>query len=212
MRLNPFQPQGAAEAHRQLGFTLLELLVALGVFGFLLIALNNGVHTGLRIWNIQSREVSRTAELDATSRVVRTLLTEIPASPAATINPGSLPVAIAFIGKTEQLAFVGNLPTGLGGNRHADITLRLADSRFVLDWTPRRHALTASPMPARETEVLPGVERIEFAYWGRNSSDAPATWLESWDGPGLPELVRFRLTFARGDPRRWPDLIVAPQL
>ena len=31
-------------------------------------------------------------------------------------------------------------------------------------------------------------------------------------GPAIPQLVRIRLTFAKGDARHWPDMIVAPQL
>lgn len=57
------------------GFTLLELLVALGVLGLVIIALNQGVQTGLGIWNVQSRQISRTKDFDATARILRTVLT-----------------------------------------------------------------------------------------------------------------------------------------
>jgi len=198
------QPQG--------GFTILELLVALSVFGFLLIALSHGVSTGLSIWNIQTRQASRTADLDSAARLLRSLLTEVASSPAISINPGSQPVAIAFTGTANQLSFVGNLPTGLGTDQRADITLGLEGNRFVLDWRPRRHEIAdARPLTNAEA-ILPGVARLDFAYWGLPAPDAAPIWLEAWDGPALPKLVRIRLSFARGDPRRWPDLIVAPQL
>lgn len=195
------------------GFTLLELLVALSVFGFLLIALNHGVQTGLDIWNAQSRRVNTTWDLDATARLLRTLLTEIPTSPAASINPGSPGVAIAFSGKADELSFVGRLPTGFGTDSPADITLQLRSKRLVIDWKPHRHELVSSPPPPAANEILRGVDRLEFAYWGLPSPTAvSATWLAAWDGPGLPDLVRIRLGFAQGDSRRWPDLIVAPRL
>jgi len=196
----------------QAGFTLLELVVALSVLGLVIIALNHGVQTGLGIWNVQSRQISRTKDLDATARILRTLLTQIPVSASASINPGAPPVAIAFTGKADQLAFVGNLPTGLGTDSYADITLSLNGKRLVLNWTPHRHELAGPAPAANVTEILRGVERLDFAYWGPPVPAAPPIWLAGWDGPSLPNLLRVRLGFAAGDSRRWPDLIIAPRL
>lgn len=185
--------------------------MALSVFGFLLVALNHGVQTGLGIWNIQARRVNTTWDLDTTARVLRTLLTQIPTSPETSINPGSPAVPIAFDGKADELSFVGELPTGLGTTSPADIKLRLAGKRLVVDWVPHRHELVGTPPPATISEILRGVDHLEFAYWGLPSNAAAPTWLSAWEGPSLPNLVRIRLGFDRNDPRRWPDLIVAPR-
>lgn len=195
------------------GFTLLELLIALTVFGFLLIALNHGVQTGLDIWNVQTRRVNKTWDLDASARLIRSLLTRIPTSPVASVNPGSPAVALSFAGKANELSFVGDMPTGLGQDAPADITLRLAGTRLVAAWQPHRHELSGSPAPATVSEILRGVDHLEFAYWGLPAPTAAApTWLAAWDGPSLPDLVRVRIGFGKGDPRHWPDLIVAPRL
>jgi general secretion pathway protein J len=197
---------------RQTGFTLLEILVALSVLGLVLIALNHGVQTALGIWIVQSRQITRTKDLDATARTLRTMLTQIPVSASATINPGSPPVAIAFAGKSDELAFVGTLPTGLGTDRYADITLGLDGRRLVLRWLPHRHELAGpAPMP-NVAEILDGVGRLDLAYWGPPLPTASPTWLAEWEGPSLPNLLRLRLSFAAGDSRRWPDLIIAPRL
>jgi general secretion pathway protein J len=197
---------------RQAGFTLLELLVALSVLGLVIIALNQGVQTGLGIWNVQSRQISRTKDLDATARILRTVLTQIPIAASASINPGSPPVAIAFTGKADELAFVGSLPTGLGTDSYADITLSLSGKRLVLHWLPHHHELAGPAPAANVTEILQGVERLDLAYWGPPVPAAAPTWLAGWDGPSLPNLLRVRLAFAAGDSRRWPDLIIAPRL
>jgi len=203
---------GISSTSRQAGFTLLELLVALSVLGLVLIALNHGVRTGLGIWNVEAHQINRTKDLDATARLLRTMLTQIPVSAAASINAGSPPVAIAFAGKGDQLEFVGELPMGLGTASYADITLRLSGKRLVMAWSPHRHELTGpAPAPA-VTEILNGVERLDLAYWGPPLPAASPTWLAAWDGPSLPNLLRVRLGFAAGDPRRWPDLIIAPRL
>jgi len=199
--------------HRSSGFTLLELLIALTVFGFLLVALHHGVQTGLGIWDLQARNVNKTWDLDASARLVRTLLTQIPCSSTASINPGSPPVAINFTGRTDSLSFVGDLPTGFGTDQPADITLRLIGTRFVVNWQPHQHQLAGSSPRPTVTDVLSGVDHLEFAYWGLASSVALSpTWLAAWDGPRIPDLVRIRMKFGAGDPRRWPDLVVAPRL
>jgi general secretion pathway protein J len=194
------------------GFTLLEMLVVLIVLGFLMLGLNQGVRTGLGFWTVQSRQIGNTAELDTTARILRMLLTGLPIAPAAAINPGAAPMALSFAGAADHLTFVGDLPTGLGNTHRADITIEARGGRLVLVWSPHRHELASTKPASNDTELLRGVARLDLAYWGTTAPDSPASWLAQWDGPAIPQLVRIRLTFAKGDARHWPDMIVAPQL
>jgi general secretion pathway protein J len=196
---------------RQAGFTLLEILVALVVFGFLFIGINQGARTGFALWNTQTRRIGQTEELDATARIVRSLLAGIPILPVAAAD--NAPPAIAITGEAARLAFVGDLPNGLGATQRADITLGLAAGRLVLGWAPHRHEQAgAPPVASTETELIHGVESLELAYFGIAAPGQPPTWHAQWTGPGLPLLIRVRLHFAKSDGRRWPDLIAAPQL
>ncbi len=194
------------------GFTLLEILLALIVFGILMVGLNQGVRTGLGMLSMQTLRIGATAHLDATARVLHNLLAAIPVSPAVAVNPGGGSLAISFKGTADELSFVGDLPSGLGGTSRADMTLGRRDGRLVLLWKPHRHELSATPPATTETELLRGVASLDLAYWGSLAPNVPPAWLANWDGPALPALIRIRLGFAKGDPRRWPDLIVAPQL
>lgn len=198
---------------RQNGFTLLEMLVALTVLALLMIGLSQGVRTGFAFWAAQSRRGGETAELDATARVLRSLLTGIPVPPAAAPGRGQASSAAVFEGRVDRLTFVGDLPTGFGDSRRADITIELSGGRLVLAWTAHRHELSTAtaPVPA-ETELTHGLAGLEFAYWGDPSGAGAGAWLAQWDGPGLPELIRVRLSFPKGDGRRWPDLVAGPQL
>jgi len=205
--------RGAAMNRRvgvgQAGFTLLEVLVASVVLGFLFIGLNEGARTGFALWNSQTRRISETEQLDATARLLRNLLTGIPILPATAGDPAPQPIAIT--GGVDRLAFVGELPTGLGTTRRADITLTLRAGRLVLSWTAHRHEAAGAPLVAPiETELIPGVDRLELAYFGAASSGQVPGWVAQWAGPGLPLLIRVHLRFAKGDRRRWPDLIASP--
>ena len=198
-------------AGEQTGFTLLEILVVLIVLGFLLVGLTRGVRTGLTLWDAQTRRIGETAELDAEARVLRMILSAIWIPPPRIIDPEAAHAPEAA-GQPDRLTFIGYLPTGLGTTRRANITLELRDQRFVLRWTPHRHELSTAPAPEPiETELIRGVERLDFAYWGSPAASQPAGWQTQWDNYNVPELIRIRLSFAKGDRRRWPDLIAAPQ-
>jgi general secretion pathway protein J len=202
---------GRCKPSRQSGFTLLELLVALVVLGLLVVGLTQGVRAGLTMWGAQTRRVGETAELDAGARALRMLLGGISAPSAEIVSRGAAG-ATKLEGRSDRLAFVGDLPTGLGTTRRANITLELGQERLVLRWTPHRHELTTAPEPEPiETELIRGVAHLDFAYWGSPSADQPAGWQAQWDGFNIPELIRVRLAFAKDDRRRWPDLIAAPQ-
>ena len=196
---------------RQGGFTLLEMVVVVTVLGFLIIGLTQGVRTGLTLWEAQSRRVGETAELDAAARILRALLSGI--APPPSFGPAAGAAGGEELkGSTASLAFVGDLPTGLGTTQRADITLELSRGRLVLRWTPHRHELSTAPAPPpTETELVSNVERLDLAYWGNSPSGQETGWQAQWDGPAIPELIRIRLVFGEKDRRRFPDLIAAPQ-
>jgi general secretion pathway protein J len=193
------------------GFTLLEVLVAVAVLAFLVVGLTQGVRTGLNLWSAQTRRIVAVSELDATARVIRNMLTSIPIEAAGA--SGTVPAPIGFKGEPNRINLIGELPTGLGVTQRADITIELKLGRVVIAWIPHRHEASGMPAAApTETELIRKVDNLEFAYWGATSPNAPATWLTEWDAPMLPGLIRVRVGLTKGDPRHWPDLIVAPLL
>lgn len=184
------------------GFTLIEVLVALAVLGFLMLGLSQGLRFGLGAWDSQARLLGRAGDLDIADRALRRIVTQlVPTGDAQ--QPGLRGTAQAFEAVAE-LPVTAALPT-----RQASIALGVDRAgRLVLRWTPYLHARRLGPPPApQESELLRNVARIELGYW---SGAAGGGWLSGWTRPELPDLVRIRLVFARGDPRRWPDIVAAP--
>lgn len=186
----------------QAGFTLLEILVALAVLGFLMLGLAQGVRFGLSAWDSQARLLGRSGDLDIADRTLRRLVTQLVPTDDVRL-PGLRGTAAAFEAVTE-LPAAAALPT-----RQAVVALGVDRAgRLVLRWTPYLHARRLGPPPApQESELLRNLARIEIAYW---SAAAGSVWLPGWTRVDLPDLVRIRLVFARGDARRWPDIVVAP--
>lgn len=211
----PAWREGAKErvrgCRREDGFTLLELLVALAVLALLMVALAQGVRAGLALWHAQTLRLAQIAELDSGERLLRNLFSSMP-PPLAARFAGESTTPIGLEGGADRVSFVGELPTGLGTVKRAQMILELRGQRLVLIWTPERHEVLAGPAPQPvETELLRGVDRLDLAYWGALLPNQPAAWQTEWKGALLPQLIRVRLVFAKGDPRHWPDLIVATQ-
>ena len=62
------------KAAAQAGFTLLEIMVALVVFGILVAGLAQGVQFGLRAWNGQTALIAQRGDMDAGDRALRGLI------------------------------------------------------------------------------------------------------------------------------------------
>jgi general secretion pathway protein J len=65
----------------------------------------------------------------------------------------------------------------------------------------------------REVVLVDRLATAEFMYFGTSGQETQPRWREIWQGnPKLPLLVRVRITFPPGDPRRWPEMIIAPAI
>ena len=187
---------------RQSGFTLLEILVALAVFGFLLLGLSQTVRFGLVAWHQEARLSDGKTDLEAVDRSLRQIIENLtPADEGArTAIEGS---ATALTGRT-RLRVPGSgldaIPIEAG--------LAVSGTRLVLRWRPYHHGepLRAAP-PPQKTELMSGVARLGISYW-----QSSGVWASAWKEPELPLLIRLRVTFTGEHPPRWPDIVVAPLL
>lgn len=188
------------------GFTLLEILVALVVLGFLIVGLTEGTRFGLRAWGSQESLINRHAEMDAMERVLRGLV--------AAADPGEPDGRAMFRGEAHTLVLVTRLPISAAGlvSRDAEIALGVdARHRLVLRWSLYPHAERLTPPPSpQQTVLLNGVDHIDFSYLPR--SDQGGGWANTWNEPTLPRLVRITVAFVGDDSRHWPTMEAAPML
>jgi general secretion pathway protein J len=186
---------------RDQGFSLLELLVSLAVFGLLLAALGQGTRFGLAAHEAQGRQIEADDDLDAVDRTLRHLI--------GTMDPGlTADQTPHFVANGRSMEFTGALPEmALYPAVEADVVVAVdADHRLVLRWAPHYPVLLGPPPLPAVTPLLDGVDRIELSYW---TSGPHGVWVDRWAAKALPELVRLRIVFAAKDRRHWPDIIAA---
>ncbi len=164
---------------REDGFTLLEVLVALVVLGFLMAGLAGGVRLGMQAWNAQDRAIAVHGDLDAVDRVLRRLIEQA--------DPGDPTHAAGIAGDASRLVLETRLPAA--SDRAVDAAL-LVDARhqLVLRWAPRRFGKPIGPPPpTQDTELLDGVASVQFAYWPRG---APMARVSAGAAPGTARTLR----------------------
>jgi general secretion pathway protein J len=200
------------------GFTLLEVLVALTVMGFLLVGLTQGWRFGLQAWDRQSSEITDSAELNGFDRTIRGLLTHI--------EPGSGAGPPIFNGTPNRMDFISDLPSAVATpTRRADMALLVESKTLVLRWALHRHEIPragksdhdagehSNDLRATDTEILSDIEQIEISYWRPDSRNGQAgEWQSAWVDKAPPQLLRLHLVFPVGDRRHWPDIVVAPMI
>ncbi len=178
------------------GFTLLEILVALVVFGLLMAGLSQTMRFGLTAWTSEARGTADSEDKVAVDGAIRRLIEQA--------VPGG------FVGRADTVGFTSVLPEGAKlTDRLADIVLLVdAGGRLVLRWTPHPAGVPLGPPPAPHEELLlDGVEAIQLGYLVPQPN-GPAIWVTRWKGDDLPLLVRLGITFVHVT--SWPDLVAAP--
>ena len=192
------------------GFTLLEVLAALVVLGFLMTGLTQGTRFGLRALDRQVTRAAMAGDLEAVDRVLRRLV--------EALDPGNAREPPVIQGSRNALRMVTDLGAAAAalGEGAAEVQLSVQGGQLVMLWAPARHVVPLGPKsPPQRAVLLEGVAGLDLAYWGAEEG-APPSWQPTWAQPALPLLVRVRLIFPEGSARsglarRWPDIVAAPR-
>ena len=183
------------------GFTLLEMLVVLAVFGLLMVTVTEGMRFAGQASQIATKTLDWNNQIEPADRALRSMIEQIRPQGTLETNP-------ALTGGPDQMAFLTELsdPSLALGHAQALIDLRFdASQNLVARSQPSPHATwIGPPAPVRKTVLVDRLAGGSFAYWDGSH------WLSQWNQDGLPRLVRIRLRFPAGDARHWPDIIAAP--
>lgn len=204
-----------AHPRRPAGFSLVEMLVGLAVLGLAAVLMAAGIgRVGLGL-DLARRGDSRLDAIASAQFVLRERLAGIQPVP----ENQAVVTSLDFVGLDRRVDFIAAAPDALAPDamhfyriaRDPDGDLTLFDVS-TLDQRVDAHNQSTAGWTAHP--LVSGTTDIEIRYLGR-STFAPEqglVWQSNWTHRAdLPLLVRVRVSFADGDPRVWPDLIVHPR-
>lgn len=202
------------DKHRITGFTLLELLIAMSLLGFILALLFGGMRLGARSWDAGEIRAENSTHLSLLQGFLRRELSQITPfhwKKKADMN-------LAFIGQPDNVKLVAPIAVRLGAGGLFLIGLELVQDNDVSQLVMRRAIPDADSVDftalekAEKIVLADHVEELSFAYFGADTKDAEPQWRDQWGDRDtqqrLPYLIRVRVKFSNG--RVWPDLVVAP--
>lgn len=195
-----------ASAHRQAGFTLVELLVSLAILGMMAAMLLSGLVTGRRVWERVEHRTQAGEDVMAAQDAVRALVRR-------SVALGSLDgsrTRVLFTGDERQMQFISAAPDALAPMPPMTYRLGLsAGGALTLDRLP--DLATDDSGAVTRLVLARGIAGLEFSYFGPTPPDNNLRWRSRWvRQSALPRLVRIRASYRQGDKRVWPDLIVQP--
>jgi general secretion pathway protein J len=206
---------------REHGFTLVELLIALTLFGVLMTMLFMEFRLGIR----SADKVTEAIDKSSTLPILQDFLRAQLAAAQPIVKDGSSEKILWFDGQSERVDFIGMPPNALsgalsgGGLQRFSVELLKAGSgrrdegrRLVL----RRRLYQGKQVKAEgdydePIVLLAGVASLQLSYFGAADPARAPLWQDIWrEMPRLPLLVRLHLDFADG--HHAPDLVVALRL
>ena len=198
----------------QRGFTLIEMAVALAVVAMIAVVLFEGLRFSQRAHEKVVGRGGDSWQIFASQRLIRSLLeSAYPRDPGA----AEMVPTYGIEGDREKLSVLAGAPLAAGGSglqRYEIEPRRNSKGRtdVVVRWRAELAAQSQSADSTAEEILIENVAAVKWAYLDAERGAEPA-WLDQWRGhASLPRLVRLQVSFASGDPRTWPELVVSPRI
>ncbi|WP_027949660.1 PulJ/GspJ family protein [Haliea salexigens] len=191
---------------QQIGFTLVEVVVALSVLSLIMLATISALRTFANTQQSLDRMMGRVDEVRTVSSLLRDLVDSAAlgadGGEGLTLGGGARDAAY-FAGSDSVLMFKANIL--FGENFGGEYVLRFSrdDDALVMRWQASNgdsRTIDWSQAPSRV--LVKRVDLFEVAYRPAPQAD----WVPAWQNGGVPVALRLRLRAAE---RFWPELIMA---
>lgn len=195
----------------QRGFTLVEMLVALGI-ATLLVSL---VYGSIRVGQRSARALDRQVEQAEVMRIGWQFMHDAITRAGRTADPAREHSRTGFEGGPDSLVFIAKMPSyvGIEGTMRISLGRMAAIDGDRLLLTRQRLDLEQTAddgAPPERAVLVDRLGQLRIDYFGQAERGVAPAWHTSWDNPStLPNLIRIQVKPADG--AAWPVLTAAPQ-
>jgi general secretion pathway protein J len=206
---------------RQLGFTLIEVLLATVLLGIMMLLLTGSLRIGADSWEAGEERMEKASRLFIVESFLRRHIASL--VPVSGVNSKG-EMEPSFRGAADTLSYVAPLPDQLEGGglyrfdlyvEGKDETKSLRVSIVPYESSPGQNK--SPPKPIDDLALVEELTKVRFAYFGPvNDGGNPSPtglpvgkWMQEWREYQLPTLIRIEIEREGEDP--WPTVMIAPK-
>lgn len=192
------------------GFTLVEMLVGLTLFGFILTMLYSAMFSlgnALRVGDMQAKS-------NDNHRLGESFLRRTLSQTTAIIFLDGKNNNVMFHGQADSLSFISYLPSYLGGTGLYAVTLFIAEeageSNLELRYQPLVNIedINWERVSSDNQIVMKNVAAIQFEFYGKKMLNDGSKWYYNWIANNeLPSLVKINIKSSEPH-HKWPEIMV----
>lgn len=197
------------------GFTLVELLVALMVFGMISIAMLGTLRFGSQaLGRVQSNASGLNDMVQTQLFLAAALKNAVSVGSVEAPDNGANFPAGSMLRSDGAVEFASVWLTQIGQGTIFRFRLFVEDGALKIAWRPAfdESSLSEQELSASELmgqrELLRGVSAVKIRYFGDADGEAGQGWLRSWDAEEkLPDLIEIDIEPALPNRSYWPVLV-----
>jgi hypothetical protein len=192
------RPEMASSAARWLanrrGFTILEIMVGVGVVGLVLITMYRLVSAQLQALQVSRDAQAQTAAMDGLAKYLQSILAGLPARQPDCLQ--GIPRNPSGLGPEDEITWLGrpglSILTSAAAESDYSVTLTLQPTTATSrqrDLVIRRRLTTEVDSAYELITLLPDIANLEFRYYYPQLT----TWLDRVQPGDKPALVRMKV-------------------
>ncbi len=195
----------------QIGFTLIELIIALLILSMVIVLCASGFKFGTRVWNTIDMQAEHVDTMQAVQGFVRNSISNAQVHDQFVEDDVEKELESLFIGDADYVRYVSNSPRyGVDDYLYQyDFYLDRDTNKLLLRYQPYN---VPSQSDAKESvsTLLENVEDIQIQYFSGfvDEVDDDNPWSSRWRGEfTLPLLVKINVTL-KNNKHAWPELVI----
>jgi len=185
------------------GFTLLEVILSIGLLSIIVGVISGGIHFGQRVWEVDKIS-DNVDEIENTVTSLKLFFEKAyPVIPDVS-NDQSAPAPVQFQGRNNECKFIviSEGAAQWGGLIVLEITTEPSDDGLSLLAKTAvfriKDGLSVETNDPHRSVILNNILFVNFSYYGVTQRDGLASWRDDWiNFLALPKLIKINIGIRR---------------